>query len=170
MCSRGPLPLRGPITLSSTPHCHPERSEGSLKPVKEMATIFTRIAKGEIPSYKVAESEEFYAFLDIAPMAKGHTLVIPKNVEDDYIFNLDDETYMGLCAFAKKVAQAIKAAVPCKRVGVAVLGMEVPHTHIHLVPLQSEGDMDFRKKKLELSSEEFAEIASSIYNEYVKIQ
>ena len=170
MCSRGPLPLRGPITLSSTPHCHPERSEGSLKPVKEMATIFTRIAKGEIPSYKVAESEEFYAFLDIAPMAKGHTLVIPKNVEDDYIFNLDDETYMGLCAFAKKVAQAIKAAVPCKRVGVAVLGMEVPHTHIHLVPLQSEGDMDFRKKKLELSSDEFTEIASSIYNEYVKIQ
>lgn len=135
-----------------------------------MATIFTRIAKGEIPSYKVAESEEFYAFLDIAPMAKGHTLVIPKNVEDDYIFNLDDETYMGLCAFAKKVAQAIKAAVPCKRVGVAVLGMEVPHTHIHLVPLQSEGDMDFRKKKIELSPEEFAETASSIYSEYVKIQ
>ena len=114
--------------------------------------------------------EEFYAFLDIAPMAKGHTLVIPKNVEDDYIFNLDDNTYMGLCAFAKKVAQALKAAVPCQRVGVAVLGMEVPHTHIHLVPLQTEGDMDFRKKKLELSQEEFAEIASSIYNEYVKIQ
>ena len=135
-----------------------------------MATIFTRIAKGEIPSYKVAESEDFYAFLDIAPMAKGHTLVIPKNVEDDYIFNLEDETYMGLCAFAKKVAQAVKAAVPCKRVGVTVLGMEVPHTHIHLVPLQSEGDMDFRKKKLELSQEEFAEIASAIYNEYVKIQ
>ena len=135
-----------------------------------MATIFTRIAKGEIPSYKVAESEDFYAFLDIAPMAKGHTLVIPKNVEDDYIFNLEDETYMGLCAFAKKVAQAVKAAVPCKRVGVAVIGMEVPLTHIHLVPLQSEGDMDFRKKKLELSQEEFAEIASAIYNEYVKIQ
>ena len=135
-----------------------------------MATIFTRIAKGEIPSYKVAENDEFYAFLDIAPMAKGHTLVIPKNVEDDYIFNLDNETYMGLCAFAKQVAQALKAAVPCKRVGVAVLGMEVPHTHIHLVPLQTEGDMDFRKKKLELSQEEFAEIAAAIYNEYVKIQ
>ena len=135
-----------------------------------MATIFTRIANGEIPSYKVAENEEYYAFLDIAPMTKGHTLVIPKNVEDDYIFNLDDATYMGLCAFAKKVAQALKAAVPCQRVGVAVLGMEVPHTHIHLVPLQSEGDMDFRKKKLELSQEEFAEIAESIYNEYVKIQ
>lgn len=135
-----------------------------------MATIFTRIAKGEIPSYKVAENDEFYAFLDIAPMAKGHTLVIPKNVEDDYIFNLDNETYMGLCAFAKKVAQALKAAVPCQRVGVAVLGMEVPHTHIHLVPLQTEGDMDFRKKKLELSGEEFSEIAAAIYNEYVKIQ
>ena len=136
----------------------------------KMATIFTRIAKGEIPSYKVAENDEFYAFLDIAPMAKGHTLVIPKNVEDDYIFNLDNETYMGLCAFAKKVAQALKAAVPCQRVGVAVLGMEVPHTHIHLVPLQTEGDMDFRKKKLELSQEEFSEIAAAIYNEYVKIQ
>ena len=135
-----------------------------------MATIFTRIAKGEIPSYKVAENEDYYAFLDIAPMAKGHTLVIPKNVEDDYIFNLDEKTYMGLCAFARKVAQAIEKAVPCKRVGVAVLGMEVPHTHIHLVPLNTEADMDFRKKKLELSSEEFAEVASSIYNEYVKIQ
>jgi len=135
-----------------------------------MATIFTNIAKGEIPSYKVAENDEFYAFLDIAPMAKGHTLVIPKNVEDDYIFNLDENTYIGLCAFARKVAQAIKAAIPCQRVGVAVLGMEVPHTHIHLVPLQTEADMDFRKKKLELSQEEFAEIASSIFNEYVKIQ
>ena len=135
-----------------------------------MATIFTRIAQGDIPSYKVAENEDYYAFLDIAPMAKGHTLVIPKHTEEDYIFNLDEKTYSGLCAFAKKVAEAIKAAVPCKRVGVAVLGMEVPHTHIHLVPLQTEGDMDFRKKKLELSSEEFAEIASAIYNEYVKIQ
>ena len=135
-----------------------------------MATIFTRIANGEIPSYKVAENEDFYAFLDIAPMAKGHTLVIPKKVEEDYIFNLDSETYMGLCAFARKVAQALEAAVPCKRVGVAVLGMEVPHTHIHLVPLQSEGDMDFRKKKLELSQEEFQAVAQSIWNEYVKIQ
>ena len=135
-----------------------------------MSTIFTKIAKGEIPSYKVAENENFYAFLDIAPMAKGHTLVVPKHVEDDYIFNLDSETYMGLCAFARQVAQAIKAALPCKRVGVAVLGMEVPHTHIHLVPLQSEADMDFRKAKLELSSEEFAQIATSIYQEYVKIK
>ena len=135
-----------------------------------MSTIFTKIANGDIPSYKVAENDDFYAFLDIAPMAEGHTLVIPKKVEDDYIFNLDEETYMGLCAFARKVAQAIKAALPCKRVGVAVLGMEVPHTHIHLVPLQTEADMDFRKKKLELSSETFAQIASSIYEEYVKIQ
>ena len=135
-----------------------------------MPTIFTRIAKGEIPSYKVAENDEFYAFLDIAPMAKGHTLVIPKYVVDDYIFNLDEKTYLGLCAFAKKVAEALKAAVPCKRVGVAVLGMEVPHTHIHLVPLNVEADMDFRKPKLELSQEEFSAIASAIYEEYVKIQ
>lgn len=135
-----------------------------------MATIFTKIAKGEIPSYKVAENDDFYAFLDIAPMAKGHTLVIPKHVEDDYIFNLEDETYLGLCAFAKKVAQAVKVAVPCRRVGVAVLGMEVPHTHIHLVPLATEADMDFRKKKLELTSEEFSEIASAILTEYEKIK
>ena len=135
-----------------------------------MPTIFTKIANGEIPSYKVAENEDFYAFLDIAPMAEGHTLVIPKKTEEDYIFNLDPETYAGLCAFARTVAQAIKAALPCKRVGVAVLGMEVPHTHIHLVPLTTEADMDFRKKKLELSSERFKEIASAIHDEYVKIQ
>ena len=135
-----------------------------------MATIFTKIAKGEIPSYKVAENEDYYAFLDIAPMAKGHTLVIPKHVEDDYIFNLEDKTYMGLCSFAKTVAKAIKATVPCQRVGVAVLGMEVPHTHIHLVPLTTEADMDFRKKKLELSSEEFSEIATAILTEYEKIK
>ena len=134
-----------------------------------MATIFTKIAHGEIPSYKVAESEEFYAFLAINPMVEGHTLVIPKNVENDYIFNLDDRTYLGLCAFAKKVAVAIKAAVPCKRVGVAVLGMEVPHTHIHLVPLQSEQDLDFRKEKLQLSQERFRQIADSIRSEYEKL-
>ena len=134
-----------------------------------MATIFTRIAKGEIPSYKVAESEDFYAFLDIAPLAKGHVLVIPKNVEDDYIFNLDEKTYSGLWAFARKVAPALKNAVPCKRVGVAVLGMEVPHTHIHLVPLNSESDMDFRKAKLELTPEEFSAVASSILKEYEKL-
>ncbi|MBR5384575.1 MAG: HIT family protein [Bacteroidales bacterium] len=134
-----------------------------------MATIFTRIAKGEIPSYKVAENEHFYAFLDINPLAKGHTLVIPKDVEDDYIFHLDDKTYEGLWAFARKVAVALKAAVPCKRVGVAVLGMEVPHTHIHLVPLQSEGDLDFRKEKLSLTQEQFVETASSILSEYEKL-
>lgn len=111
-----------------------------------MPTVFTKIAEGEIPSYKVAENEDFYAFLDINPMAAGHTLVIPKHVEDDYIFSLDSDTYMGLCAFARKVALAIGKAIPCKRVGVAVLGMEVPHTHIHLVPLNSEADMDFRKR------------------------
>ncbi len=132
-----------------------------------MATIFTKIAKGEIPSHKVAENENYYAFLDIAPLAKGHVLVIPKNVEDDYIFNLEDEVYMGLCAFAKEVAVAIRAAIPCKRVGVAVLGMEVPHTHIHLVPMNSEGDMNF-KNKLELSHEELAEIAKAIRTEYEK--
>lgn len=131
-----------------------------------MATIFTKIAKGEIPSFKVAENDEFYAFLDINPLAKGHTLVIPKNVEDDYIFNLDEKTYEGLWAFARKVAAALKLAVPCKRIGVAVLGMEVPHTHIHLVPLQTEGDMDFRKKKLSLSAEENQAVANAILKEY----
>lgn len=134
-----------------------------------MATIFTRIAKGEIPSYKVAENGEFYAFLDINPLAEGHCLVIPKNVEDDYIFHLDEKTYEGLWAFARKVALAVKAAVPCKRVGVAVLGMEVPHTHIHLVPLQSEGDLDFRKAKAEVSAERMKQIAESILKEYENI-
>ena len=134
-----------------------------------MATIFTMIAKGEIPSFKVAENEEFYAFLDINPLAKGHTLVIPKNVEDDYIFHLDEKTYEGLWSFARKVAVALKAAVPCKRVGVAVLGMEVPHTHIHLVPLQCEGDLDFRKEKLKLSPEENQAIADAIFAEYEKL-
>jgi histidine triad (HIT) family protein len=134
-----------------------------------MATIFSKIAAGEIPSFKVAESEDYYAFLDINPMAPGHTLVIPRNVEDDYIFNLDPKTYEGLWAFARKVALAIKAAVPCKRVGVAVLGMEVPHTHIHLVPLQSEADMDFRKEKLHLTPEENKAIAERIFQEYEKL-
>ncbi len=134
-----------------------------------MATIFTRIANGEIPSYKVAENEDYYAFLDISPLAEGHTLVIPKKVEDDYIFNLEPSVYEGLWAFARKVAVALKAAVPCKRVGVAVLGMEVPHTHIHLVPLQTEGDLDFRKKRPEVSAERMAEIAKSVLAEYEKL-
>ncbi|MBQ1619121.1 MAG: HIT family protein [Bacteroidales bacterium] len=135
-----------------------------------MATIFSRIASGEIPSYKVAESEDFYAFLDINPLSPGHTLVIPRKVEDDYIFNLDEETYAGLWAFARKVAVAIKAAVPCKRVGVAVLGMEVPHTHIHLVPLQTEGDLDFRKERPEVSPEQMEQIAKAILAQYEKIR
>ncbi|MBO4625158.1 MAG: HIT family protein [Bacteroidales bacterium] len=134
-----------------------------------MATIFTKIAQGEIPSYKCAESEDFYAFLDISPLAKGHTLVIPKHVEDDYIFHLDAKTYEGLWAFARKVAVALKNAVPCQRVGVAVLGMEVPHTHIHLVPLQTEGDMDFRKAKLKLEADEMKSIAQKILEEYEKL-
>ena len=134
-----------------------------------MATIFTRIAKGEIPSYKCAESEDYYAFLDINPMVQGHTLVIPKNVEDDYIFNLDDDTYAGLCAFAKKVAVALKNAVPCKRVGVAVLGMEVPHTHIHLVPLHKESDMAFGKH-VSLTPEQMQQTADAIFAEFSKLK
>ena len=130
-----------------------------------MATLFTRIAQGEIPSYKVAENEDYYAFLDISPLAQGHTLVIPKKVEDDYIFHLDEPTYEGLWAFARKVATALKAAVPCKRVGVAVLGMEVPHTHIHLVPLQTEGDMDFRKERPNFTPEQMAQTAAAILSE-----
>lgn len=126
-----------------------------------MASIFTKIANGDIPSYKVAEDENYYAFLDINPLAKGHTLVIPK-LEEDYIFNLPAETYAGLWNFAKRVAKAIDIAVPCKRVGVAVLGMEVPHAHIHLVPLQSEQDLDFRKEKASLTPDEFKEVAESI--------
>ena len=134
-----------------------------------MATLFTRIAQGEIPSYKVAENEDYYAFLDISPLAQGHTLVIPKKVEDDYIFHLDEATYEGLWAFARKVAVALKAAVPCKRVGVAVLGMEVPHTHIHLVPLQSEGDLDFRKVRPTFTPEQMAQTAAAILSEYEKL-
>ena len=134
-----------------------------------MATIFTKIAAGEIPSYKCAENEDFYAFLDISPLAEGHTLVIPKHVEDDYIFHLDARTYEGLWAFARKVAVALKAAVPCKRVGVAVLGMEVPHTHIHLVPLQTEGDLNFRKEKPQVAPERMKEIAAQILAQYEKL-
>lgn len=132
-----------------------------------MASIFSRIVAGGIPSYKVAEDERYYAFLDINPLAEGHTLVIPKK-EVDYIFDLDEETYCGLWKFASRVAVAVKAAIPCKRVGVAVLGMEVPHTHIHLVPLQTEGDLDFKKEKKSLSPERFAEIAEAISKEFNK--
>ncbi len=133
-----------------------------------MASIFTRIVNGEIPSYKVAEDDRFYAFLDINPLAEGHTLVIPK-IEVDYIFDLDEETYRGLFAFARKVAIAQKSVISCKRIGMAVLGMEVPHAHIHLVPLRTEGDLDFRKKKISLTPEQFKEIAASISNAFNKI-
>jgi histidine triad (HIT) family protein len=133
-----------------------------------MASIFTRIVNGEIPSYKVAEDDRFYAFLDINPLAEGHTLVIPK-VEVDYIFDLDQETYQSLFAFARKVAIAQKSVIPCRRIGMAVLGMEVPHTHIHLVPLNSEGDLDFRKEKVSLTPERFKEIANLISNAFNKI-
>ena len=126
-----------------------------------MASIFSKIVKGEIPSYKIAEDENYYAFLDIFPLAKGHTLVIPKK-EVDYIFDLDDETLKGLTAFSKRVAKAIDKTVACKRVGVVVLGLEVPHAHIHLIPLQSEADACFSKPKLKLSEEEFKTIAEKI--------
>ena len=121
-------------------------------------TIFSRIIAGEIPSYKCAENDKFYAFLDINPLAKGHTLVVPKH-EVDYIFDLDDNELAEMTVFAKKVALAIGKAFPCRKVGMAVLGLEVNHAHIHLVPLQNEGDMDFRKDKLQLTAEELQQIA-----------
>ncbi|GAB4026547.1 HIT family protein [Spirosoma koreense] len=125
-----------------------------------MASIFSRIVAGEIPSHKVAETDDYYAFLDIMPTAVGHTLVIPKQ-EVDYLFDLDDELYTGLMAFAKKIAPAIEKAVPCKRIGVAVVGLEVPHAHVHLIPLNSMADMNFHNK-LKLSSEELAATAEKI--------
>ena len=126
-----------------------------------MATIFSRIVKGEIPCYKIAEDERFFAFLDINPVMKGHTLVIPKR-EDDYIFNLEDDEIGAMMVFAKKVAKAIEKAVPCKRIGVAVIGLEVPHAHIHLIPITKEGDLDFKKEHVHLSEEEFQEVQKHI--------
>lgn len=126
-----------------------------------MATIFSKIVAGEIPSYKVAENEQFYAFLDINPLVKGHTLVIPKR-EVDYIFDLSDEELAAMHVFAKHVALAIQKAFPCRKVGEAVLGLEVPHAHIHLVPMQNEKDMIFSNPKLKLSDEEFQSIAAAI--------
>ena len=126
-----------------------------------MATIFSRIVKGEIPCYKIAEDEQFFAFMDINPVAVGHTLVIPKR-EDDYIFNLEDDEIGAMMVFAKKVAKAIEKAVPCKRIGVAVIGLEVPHAHIHLVPITCEGDLDFKKEHLHLSQEEFLDVQHRI--------
>lgn len=129
-----------------------------------MASIFSKIAAGEIPSYKVAADDKHYAFLDINPVAPGHTLVIPRR-EVDYIFDLTDEEYAELQLFAKRVAEAMKKALPCKRIGVAVMGLEVPHVHIHLIPLNSEGDMDFRREKLHLDDKDMADIAASIAKE-----
>ena len=126
-----------------------------------MATIFSRIVKGEIPCYKIAEDEQFFAFMDINPVAVGHTLVIPKR-EDDYIFNLDDDEIGAMMVFAKKVAKAIEKAVPCKRIGMAVIGLEVPHAHIHLIPISQEGDMDFKKEHVHMSEEEFRAVQQRI--------
>ncbi len=126
-----------------------------------MATIFSRIIAGEIPCYKIAEDESFFAFLDINPMAKGHTLVVPK-VEEDYIFNLDDKTVSDMMLFSKKVAKAIEKSVSCLRIGVAVIGLEVPHAHIHLIPINKESDMNFKNPKLKLTAEEMTEIADKI--------
>ena len=130
--------------------------------------IFAKIAAGEIPSWKCAENEQFYAFVDINPLTKGHTLVIPRR-EVDYYFDLTDEEIAQMAVFAKKVATAIKTAFPCRKVGMAVLGLEVAHAHIHLVPMQSEGDMLFSNPKLKLSDEEFKEISDKIYTEFKKL-
>ncbi len=126
-----------------------------------MASIFSRIIAGEIPCYKVAEDDNYFAFLDINPLTKGHTLVVPKQ-EVDYIFDLDDATLQGMVVFAKRVAAKIKKATGCKKVAMVVLGLEVPHAHIHLIPMNSENDIDFRKEKMRFTPEEFAEIAKSL--------
>ena len=128
-----------------------------------MATIFSKIVAGEIPSYKVAEDDKFYAFLDISPLVKGHTLVVPKK-EVDYIYDLSDEELAAMHVFAKHVALAIQKAFPCRKVGEAVIGLEVPHAHIHLIPIQNESDMLFSNPKLKLSDEEFMSIAERIHN------
>lgn len=133
-----------------------------------MATIFSKIAAGEIPSYKCAESDKFYAFLDINPLVEGHTLVIPRK-EVDYIFDMEDNDLAEFEVFAKKVATAIKAAFPCKKVAQVVLGLEVPHAHIHLMPMNSESDVNFHKEHLKLSEEQFKEIAGKIYAEFQKL-
>ena len=126
-----------------------------------MASIFTKIIKGEIPSYKIAEDENFFAFLDINPLTKGHTLVVPKK-EVDYLFDADDNTLSGILVFAKKIAKALDKAVPCIRTGVIVIGTEVPHAHIHLIPFNDEAELNFKREKLKLSDEEFKEIAEKI--------
>ena len=126
-----------------------------------MPTIFSKIIAGEIPCYKIAESEKYLAFLDINPLAKGHTLVIPKQ-ETDYIFNINDEELAGLHLFAKKIAKAIEKAVPCKRIGIAVIGLEVPHAHIHLIPINHVGDINFSNPKLSFSKSEMEQVAERI--------
>ena len=130
--------------------------------------IFSKIAAGEIPSYKCAENEEFYAFLDINPVAKAHTLVIPRR-EVDYVFDMDDDEIGRYQQFVKRVAVAIKKAFPCKKVAQVVLGLEVPHAHIHLIPMNSESDVDFRKEKLQLAEDEFKAIAAKIFSEFEKL-
>ncbi|KAA9349938.1 HIT family protein [Larkinella humicola] len=125
-----------------------------------MASIFSRIVSGEIPAYKIAETDDYLAFLDVFPTVKGHTLVIPKK-EVDYLFDLDEDLYLGLMKFAKQIAPAIEKAVPCQRIGVAVVGLEVPHAHVHLIPINSMADMNFNNK-LKVSPEEFTEIAARI--------
>lgn len=130
-----------------------------------MASIFSKIIAGEIPAYKIAETDQFLAFLDIFPLKRGHVLVIPKK-EVDKLFDLDKQTYLGLWNFAQDIAKAIESAIPCKRVGVAVLGMEVPHAHIHLVPLDHEGDINFNRPKLKFTPKEFEEIATTIGNKF----
>jgi histidine triad (HIT) family protein len=126
-----------------------------------MATIFTKIINGEIPSYKIAEDDRYFAFLDINPLKAGHTLVVPKQ-ETDYVFDLDDEKLAGLILFSKKIAAAIKTAFPCNRIGIAVLGLDVPHVHVHLVPMDSMEDINFKKPKLKFTPEEFKAIAEKI--------
>ena len=130
-------------------------------------SIFSKIAAGEIPSYKCAESELFYAFLDINPVRRGHVLVIPRR-EVDYIFDMDDDELAQFQVFAKRVATALKRAFPCRKVAQVVLGLEVPHAHIHLIPMDSEADVDFRRKKLQLSAEEMTDIAGKIFSEFQK--
>ncbi len=129
-----------------------------------MATIFSRIIAGEIPSYKIAETDRYFAFLDINPLKKGHTLVVPK-VEVDYIFDLDDDTLSGMILFAKKVAKQIECKVECERVAIVVLGLEVPHAHIHLIPITGEGDVDFKRARENFTPDELAEIAAEIAQE-----
>lgn len=131
-----------------------------------MATIFSRIIAGEIPSYKIAENDKFFAFLDVSPRVKGHTLVVPKK-EIDYIFDIEDELLAEMMVFAKRIAKAIETAIPCKRIGVMVLGLEVPHAHIHLLPIQSEKDMNLSNPKLKLEAEEFTEITRKLKEAFI---